>query len=333
MFFQLYGKWSYRLRSLLALYWSLLYVSIRRLLRGPLLPNWNWMFEVSTHFIRTQTVTAFNMANHMEGREYENSLVFTSPALAKMKIESINAPVKGHWYHPKSETKDITVLYLHGGGYAYYSKAHENLIALVTLAAKSQTFALDYCLIPEHPFPAQLDDALAAYRWLLETGIKPEHLVVIGDSAGGNLTLALLLALRDSKLPFPALGICIAPWTDVENSGNSLKENEPFDWVEKRMPLKWAEWLCKGTNPRNPIVSPINADLRGLPPIYIQAGDAEILYDMIQSFYDKAQAQGANVKLDVWRHMNHDFQAFGDLVPESKEALMRIGQVIEENVG
>ena len=99
------------------------------------------------------------------------------------------------------------------------------------------------------------------------------------------------------------------------------------------MPLKWAEWLCKDTAPRNPLVSPINADLRGLPPIYIQAGDAEILYDMIQSFYDKAQAQGANVKLDVWRHMNHDFQAFGDLIPESREALKRIEQVIEENVG
>lgn len=332
MLFQLHGKWNYRARSLFALYWSLLYVSIRRLIRGPLLPTWSWAFEASIHFIKSQTVTAFDMPNHAEGREYENSLVFTSPAAAKMRIESVVEPVKGHWYHPKSETKGITVLYLHGGGYAYYSKAHENLISLVTLATESQTFALDYRLIPEHPFPAQLDDALAAYRWLLEAGIKPERLVVIGDSAGGNLTLALLLTLRNSKLPLPALGICIAPWTDVENSGNSLKENEPFDWVEKRMPLKWAEWLSKDTDPRNPIVSPINADLRGLPPIYIQAGDAEILYDMIQSFYDKAQTQGANVKLDVWRHMNHDFQAFGDLMPESKEALMRIGQVIKEYV-
>lgn len=333
MFFQLRGKWSYRLQSLFALYGSIAYVSVRRLLRGPLLANWSWMFEVSTHFIKTQTVRAFNMTNHAEGREYENALVFTSSAVAKMEIKPINSPVKGHWYHPKSETNDITVLYLHGGGYAYYSKAHENLIALVTLAAKSRTFALDYRLIPEHPFPAQLDDALAAYRWLLETGTKPERLVVIGDSAGGNLTLALLLTARDSKLPLPALGICIAPWTDVENSGNSLKENEPFDWVEKRMTWQWAEWFCKNTNSRNPIVSPINADLRGLPLIYVQAGDAEILYDMIQSFYDKAQAQGANVKLDVWLHMNHDFQAFGDLVPESKQALERIAQVIKENVG
>ncbi len=332
MLFQLHGKWAHRIRSLFALYWSLLYVSIRRLVKGPRLPNWSWAFEASIHFIKHQTVTAFDMPSYAEGREYENSLVFTSPATSKMKIEAVHDPIKGHWYHPKSGTQGVTVLYLHGGGYAYYSKAHENLISLVTLAAGSQTFALDYRLIPEHPFPAQLDDALAAYRWLIGTGVEPEKLIIIGDSAGGNLALALLLALRDSQSPLPALGICICPWTDMENSGNSLIKNEPFDWLETRMPLQWSAWLCKDTAPDNPIVSPIHADLRGLPPIYIQAGNAELLYDMIRSFHEKAQAQGANVKLDVWRHMNHDFQAFGELLPESREALMRIGQAIKETV-
>lgn len=333
MSFKLSGKWTYRLRSLFALAWSLLAVSVRRGLRGPRLPKWSWAFEVSVHFIKAQTLTAFNLADPAEGRAYENSLVFDSPAVAKMKIEAQETPVRGVWYRPISGAKARTVLYLHGGGYAYYSKAHENLIALVTLAAQSQTFALDYRLVPEHPFPAQLEDALAAYRWLLGTGIKPEQLVVMGDSAGGNLTLALLLALKAAQLPLPALGICIAPWTDLENSGASLIENEPFDWVEKRMPLKWAEWFCQGADPRNPLISPIRADLRGLPPIYIQAGDAEILYDMIRAFADQAQAQGAKVKLEVWPQMNHDFQAFGDLIPESRAALERIGLVIDENLG
>jgi monoterpene epsilon-lactone hydrolase len=111
-----------------------------------------------------------------------------------------------------------------------------------------------------------------------------------------------------------------------------MTENERYDWVEKRMPVKWAEWFCKGANPRNPIISPIHADLKGLPPVYIQAGGAEILHDMIRAFVDRAQEQGGNVMLEVWRNMNHDFQAFGDTTPESKEALMRIGQVVEENV-
>jgi acetyl esterase/lipase len=333
MFIRLSGRWSHRLRSLVVLVWSLLYVSVRRLIRGPRLPNWSWGFEASTHFLKLQTTTAFDMADHVAGRAYEDSLVLPSPAVARVEIEPATAPVKGHWYRPRSGANRITVLYLHGGGYAYYSKAHENMIALVTLAAGSRTFALDYRLIPEHPFPAQLDDALAAYRWLLATGVAPGHLVVMGDSAGGNLTLALLLTLRDLKQPLPALGVCMAPWTDVGNSGNSLSENEPYDWLEKRMPLRWAKWLCRNVDPRNPIVSPINADLRGLPPVYLQAGDAEILYDMIRSFHDTAQAQGANVRLDVWRHMNHDFQGFGDLVPESREALARIGQVVRESAG
>ena len=330
--FTLSGKWHYQLRSILALYWSSLYVSVRRLLRGPRLPDWSWNFEAATHFMKTQTLAAFEMLNPADGREYEDALVFNSAAVSQVGIEPVNTPVKGHWYQPKSETRDATVLYLHGGGYAYYSKSHQNLIALVTLAAKSRTFALDYRLIPEHPFPAQLDDACAAYLWLLEQGVTPGRLVVIGDSASGNLTLALLLALRNSQRPLPKLAICLAPWTDVENSGDSMIKNEPYDWIEKRMAVKWAEWLCRGADPRNPIISPIHADLHGLPPIYIQAGSAEILHDMICTFADKAQEQGGMVMLEVWNNMNHDFQAFGEATPESQEALRRIGQMVEKYV-
>lgn len=200
-------------------------------------------------------------------------------------------------YQAKAGAARVTVLYLHGGGYAYYSAAHQNLIALVTLAARARTFALDYRLIPEHPFPAQLEDALAAYRWLLQTGVAPERLVVAGDSAGGNLTLALLLALREAGLPLPALGVCLAPWVDVLNSGASMTANAPYDWVEKRM-----------------------------------ADRAEILHDMIRAFADRAAQQGADVELEVWPDMPHDFQAFGEVVPESKAALDRIRQVIEETL-
>jgi acetyl esterase/lipase len=328
--FELSGRWQYRLRSIIILFWSSLYVSVRRLFRGPRLPNWSWALETSTYFIKKQTTTSFDMPNIADGREYENALAFASPASAKVRIQPVRLPIRGHWVEPKSEARQITVLYLHGGGYAYYSKSHQNLIALVTLAAESQTFALDYRLIPEHPFPAQLEDALAAYHWLLETGVAPERLVVMGDSAGGNLALALLLSLRDGGLPLPALAICLAPWTDVSNPGASMTNNEAYDWVEKRMPNQWAEWFCKGTNADNPLVSPIHADLRGLPPIYIQAGSAEILHDMICSFANYAENQGARVTLEVWPNMTHDFQAFGDLTTESRGALLRIGEVVRE---
>lgn len=108
-----------------------------------------------------------------------------------------------------------------------------------------------------------------------------------------------------------------------------MTKNEPYDWINKRMAVKWAEWFCRGANPGNPRISPLHADLTGLPPLYIQAGSAEILYDMICAFAEKAQAQGAKVTLDVWKNMTHDFQAFGDSIPESQEALRRIGQMVE----
>jgi acetyl esterase/lipase len=329
--FTLNGRWQYRVRSVLTLYWSMLYVSIRRLFRGPQLPGWNWALEVSTYFIKKQAAAAFDMPL-AEGCEYEDAFVFGSSAVARVAIERVDQPVKGHWYQPKSEARPVTVLYLHGGGYIYYSKVHQNLIALVTLAAEARTFALDYRLAPEHAFPAQLDDALAAYRWLLKTGVKPERLVIMGDSAGGNLTLALLLALREAGDTLPALAICIAPWTDLSNSGDSMTTNAAHDWIEKRMASQWAEWFCKRDEVGNPLVSPINADLRGLSPIYIQAGSAEILHDMICAFAERAEKQGAQVKLDVWPNMTHDFQAFGDITPESKEALQRIGDMVRKYV-
>ena len=232
-----------------------------------------------------------------------------------MSIEPVAAPVRGDWYGPETQREGRTVLYLHGGGYAYYPRGHRNLIALVALAAKARTFALDYRLIPEHPFPAQLEDARAAYLWMLDSGVDPHRLVVAGDSAGGNLVLALLLALRDAQVPLPALAICLAPWTDIENSGASMIANAKYDIVERRMAMTWAQWLCHGADPRSPLLSPLRADLRGLPPLYVQAGDAEILFDMIRAFVARAQQQGAEVTLDVWKSMNHDFQIYGEVMP------------------
>ena len=299
---------------------------------GPRFPNWSWRFEMTVHYLKTQTARIFGMSSPAEGREYEDALVILSNAINQVDVEHAESPVTGDWYTPKSGSPGVSVLYLHGGGYAYYPKAHSNLTALVTLAAKSKTFALDYRLAPEHPFPAQLQDALAAYRWLLESGIPAKKLVIMGDSAGGHLTIALLLSLRGSNMPLPALGICLCPWTDAENSGASMTENEANDWIDGSMAVHWANWFCGDADRSNPLISPNRADLRGLPPIYIQAGSAEILYDMNREFANTAQAQGANVTLDVWKNMIHDFQAFGDTVPESKEALARIGEVIAKYV-
>ncbi len=324
--FTLHGRLKFKIRSLLIFFYSMLFVSIRRILKGPLLPGWSWDLEVSTLFIKKQTLIGFRMKDIKDSREYEDSFLFRSPAFEQINIQAVSQPIKGAWYEPIGVKTERTLLYLHGGGYTYHSITHQNLISLVTLTAGSRTFALDYRLTPEHPYPAQIEDAMAAYRWLLETGVEPGKLLVAGDSAGGNLTLALLQSIREAGLPQPSGVVCICPWTDISNPGISMIENGKYDWVIKEMPEQWSKWFHQDTETKNPVISPVYADLKGLAPIYIQVGSAEILYSMICEFFSAANAKGADVKLDTWQNMTHDFQAFGDLIPESKEALSRIGE-------
>ena len=329
------GPPHYRLGGAAELSQSVLEVTARRALRGPRLPGWNWFVELATEVLKRQTLTAFRLGNLKEARRYLDSVVISSPALSEVMITPVvQEKFRGSWFTGKnftSENKEprVSVLYFHGGGYSFYPQAYANFIALITQAAKSRTFALDYRLSPEHRFPAQLEDALNAYCWLLETGADPERLVVAGDSAGGNLTLALLLAARASKLPMPVLAVALSPPTDFETKQIG---NGDFDWIDKPMLEQWADWFCDHAERRNSLVSPLWSDLRGLPPIYIQAGRVEILYPSIQVFADRARKQGADVVLETWEDMNHDFQMFGLDSPQSAEALRRIGQVIDVRV-
>jgi len=327
------GPTQYRLRSAAQVGESILKVSARRMLKGPRQPGWNWLVELGTGILKRQVATAFDMRDVKEARSYLDSVVITSPALSGVDITPVvQEKFRGSWFAQNDPETPVTVLYCHGGGYSFYPQAYANFIALITLAAKSRTFALDYRLSPEHRFPAQLEDALSAYRWLLETGTDPDNLILAGDSAGGNLALALLLAARDSKLPLPALVIAISPATDFETEHASLVRNRASDWIDKQMLDQWASWFCASTERCQPLVSPLRADLCGLPPIYIQAGRSEILYDSIQAFADRARSQGADVVLDTWEDMNHVFQMFGPDVPQSAEALRRIGEVIDVRV-
>lgn len=324
-------------------------VSLRRRLHGPRLPSWNWTVEFTTEMLRRQLQAAFLLPSVEETRRYLGCVVVNHPVLEQMSINSVAAAgVSGKWFTPlgtvsaSGETgpkRLPAMLYFHGGGYSFAPESHANLIASITLAAQSRTFAADYRLSPEHRFPAQLEDALAAYRWLLEQeGVDPRELVVAGDSAGGNLALALLISVRDRQLPPPALAIALSPPTDFEQpaellpGSSSLLDNEPYDWISPQMLLRWADWFCRPDQRRDPLVSPVYADLRGLPPMYIQAGEAEIMYDSIRAFVARAQAQGVDVVLETWKDMNHDFQIFGPLVPQSAQALRRIGEVVAARV-
>ncbi len=334
MHFEFHERSTYRFRNMLLLFRVCFLVIVSRLRRGPRLSEWTWVFELATAFLKRQERIAFSLPRITEQREFMDAIVVRSTELVHMQIEPVKiGTVMGRWFVPQTAPAECMVLYLHGGGYAFSVRAHDNLIAFVALAARARTFALDYRLSPEHPFPAQLEDAQAAYQWILSSGIPSNRIVIAGDSAGGNLALVLLLALRDAQQPLPALAVCLAPWTDMDCSYTSMKENEPYDWIEQRMVVRWARWLCQGTDFKNPLVSPVRGDFSGLPPIYIQAGDAEILIDMIREFASKAREQGAQITLEEWKQMNHVFQAYGTFTPQSKEALKRIGEVIQQVMG
>jgi epsilon-lactone hydrolase len=311
---------------------TVLEAGFRRLLKGPRRPGWNLLLELATELLKRRMTTVFELDDVNHARRYLDSIVIRLPELADVDITHVaQEKFKGSWFTSKN-ADSVVVLYLHGGGYSFYPASYANVIAMIALATKARTFALDYSLAPERRFPAQLEEALSAYRWLLGSGADPEQLVFAGDSAGGNLTISALLAARDAKLPLPRLAMALSPPTDFETVHPSMERNRDYDWIDPRMLLRWADWFCDLDQRRNPLISPLWADLHGLPPIYIQAGRCEILYDSIQAFADRARSEGADVVLETWEDMNHIFQMFGRYVPQSAEALRRLGEVVDTQV-
>jgi monoterpene epsilon-lactone hydrolase len=303
----------------------------RRLRQGPTLPGWNWNVEFGTAAIRENLKAAFALETAEKQRALLDCMIMKSAASGRVRREERDGFV-GEVYTP-SQISDKTLLYLHGGGFAVYPKdSYAGLISLLCEATNAVTYAVDYRLAPENPFPAALEDVRAAYDWLLAQGFDPARLVIAGDSAGGNLTIALLCDLRDRGKPLPSLGIALSPATEFDIERPSLRANEDYDWISADMALTWRDWYCREDERSLPLVSPIHANLRGLPPIYIQAGEAEILYDSVRAFVAEAKRQGADVQFESWPDMNHVFQFFGKDAPQSAEALRKISEVVKSTM-
>ena len=234
----------------------------------------------------------------------------------------------GVWMEPP-EDRGSTVLYIHGGGFVFGSlRTHGNLIGGITRATSSRSLALEYRLAPEHPAPAALDDVLEAYRFLLDSGVEPSSVVLAGDSAGGNLVLMALLALRDRGMPLPAGGVAICPWVDLACSGESFQRNRDIDFVGlEHCELAAGNYLGDG-DPKSSEVSPLFADLSGLPPLLIQAGACEALVDQIGAFADRARDAGVSVDLSIHEEMVHVWHMFRGLTPAAQEALDEIGTFV-----
>jgi acetyl esterase/lipase len=222
---------------------------------------------------------------------------------------------------------------MHGGGYAFYAAVSRHFAEMLSGTLGMKLFASAYRLTPEHPHPAQIEDALAAYRYLLAQGTDPAQLVIIGDSAGGHLTLMTLRALRDAGLPQPALAVGLCPWTDIGERGVSLTANNRYDLMQGYMAIPFGKWLLGNGPYSRKDLSPVYQQFRGLAPVYLQGGGKEVLIDQIRDFANVLVEQGCDVMLDVWKHMTHDFQGYGQTLPESKEALERIREAIAYRSG
>jgi epsilon-lactone hydrolase len=238
--------------------------------------------------------------------------------------------VKAEWIVPPGADAERVLLYFHGGGYVMGSiNTHRAMVARMARAAHARALLIDYRLAPEHPFPAAVEDATAAYRWLLAQGYKPHRIALAGDSAGGGLTLTTLLALRDAHTPLPACAVPISPWTDAEGTGASVKTKAAKDpMVREADLLRYGKLYGGDTDLKNPLISPLYGDYRGIPPLLIQVGEAEIILDDSTRVTERAKQAGVQVDLEVWDEMVHVWHIFAKLLPEAQHAIEKMGAYV-----
>jgi monoterpene epsilon-lactone hydrolase len=246
--------------------------------------------------------------------------------------QSQMAGIDVDWLRPKGAREDKILFYLHGGAYVLGSRrTHRQLASHMAKEAGVTAVLPEYRLAPEHPFPAAIDDAVAVYRALLESGLKPENIVISGDSAGGGLSVATLLALRHAGDPLPVAAVLLSPFLDVTASGESATTRADQDpWFNVSDMAVVASYYCSDEAKwRDPLISPVFANVSGLPPMLIQVGDDEILLNDSTRLAEKLEAAGIDVEIEIWPNMWHVFQMFIGKMPESKKAVEKMGSYIK----
>jgi len=242
--------------------------------------------------------------------------------------------VPAQWVTPLGASTSRVLLYFHGGGYCFCSmRSHSRLVGHLARAAGCRALNVDYRLAPEHPYPAAVTDGLAVYRWLLEQQVESRHIVAAGDSAGGGIAVALLAQARDAGIPLPAAAVLMSPWVDLAMTAESLTTRVDVDVRQDPAGTRWCAGLyLAGQDPCSPLASPLYADLTGLPPVYIQAGDWDTLVDDAHRLADKARGCGVDVQLDVFPEMLHAHQIWVGNMPEADDAVARIGTYVRQRL-
>ena len=261
---------------------------------------------------------------------FEKTAVFLGGA-PDAKVEKVDAGgVPSEWVMAPGYDTGRAILYLHGGGYAIGSlNTHRRLAYDISAASAAKVLLIDYRLAPEHPFPAAVDDAASAWRWLLQQGFAANRMAIAGDSAGGGLTIATLVNLRDKKLGLPACAVAISPWVDLEGVGNSMTTRSAQDPMVQKDGLLWmAKMYLNGKDPKTPLAAPLHADLKGLPPTLVQVGTAETLLDDAIRIAEKMHAAGVDARLAIWPNQLHVFPLFAPILSEGRDGCLEIGTFI-----
>jgi monoterpene epsilon-lactone hydrolase len=294
------------------------------------------MADMEIKALRDMLVARPRIADLHERRRAFDANARSFPVGADVVVEPTDANgVRAEWTTTPDADHARVVLYFHGGGYVFGSlDSHRHLAVAIGKAARSRVLAVDYRLAPEHPFPAPVEDAVAAYRHLLDLGIAPGAIAIAGDSAGGGLVVSAMVAIRDAGLPMPACGWCISPWVDMEAIGASMDSKAHTDPTVQRETIRelGATYLG-GAEPRSPLASPIYADLRGIAPLFIQVGAAETLLDDAVRLAAVAGHADVPVRLDIWPEMIHVWHLFHPLLAAGRRAIDEGGAFMRGAMG
>lgn len=276
-----------------------------------------------------------NVAEFRENMAKAGGLSTKIPA--NVFVTSLEVPVESgtaipcEWVQMEEESAKPVLLYLHGGGYVFGGlDSHRDIAWRLAEAGDVRVLVVDYRLAPEHPFPAALEDSIECYRWLLNQGITPEQIAIGGDSAGGGLSVATLVNIKNLGLPMPNCSILMSPWTDLSASGDSVQANANSDvMLTPGALVTMSDHYLGERDHTAPLASPLFADLSGLPATFVQASESEILLSDAQRLVTKIVAAGGEAKLETWPKMPHVWQVLASRIPEGKAAIVKLGEFLK----
>ena len=273
----------------------------------------------------------FSVASMREAVDYAGNKVIPLPGIVKHKVGN-ESGLEIFKFRPNNLSHRNAILYLHGGGYCIGStSSHRPIIERLCADFGGAVYSLDYRLAPEHNFPVPLIDSTLAYQWLLSEGYSSSELAIVGDSAGGGLTLSTLINLREEGISLPSSGVLISPWLDLSSSGKSITKNEKIDPIINRETLNsFADKYLNGALPTTHLASPLFAELNDLPPILLQVGDMEMLFDDSIRLKEKAADYDIQLELKIWNKMVHVWHIFAPILPEGRAAITEIASFIKK---